>query len=298
MNGSAETKPRGTSPAVLVYGLWAGLGLVLGLSAWVVLSACGLAGVGAGTPWLNFCPVQATDNPDPGAAALEAERFRERLLEERLDHLQMALANSQPCPRPPPAQIAERPAPEPLLEPEPPSEPEPVPEPRPDPETPPPDVPQPDRRPTPPPPPPAPEPEPELSPPPVDEFDRRVEREGGQRGEVQITLLWDNGNDLDLHVYCPDGTQIWYAGMWGCGGELDIDANAGGPQSLSPVENVTWPSGAPSGPYRIEVDHYANHGGPEPTRYRVRVRIGELVQIFEGALAPGQPNRVIPIFVP
>ncbi|NBC32942.1 MAG: hypothetical protein GVY13_09735, partial [Alphaproteobacteria bacterium] len=150
---------------------------------------------------------------------------------------------------------------------------------------------------------PDPEPEPQPPappppPPPSDEFDRRVEREGGQRGEVQITLLWDNGNDLDLHVHCPDGSHIWYAGMWGCGGQLDVDANAGGPQTRSPVENVTWPGGAPSGPYRIEIDHFANHGGPEPTRYRVRVRIGEEVRIYEGALAPGQPNRVIPIFVP
>ena len=271
-------------------GLWAGLAFVLGVSAWMLLTACGIAGLGGGAPWLSFCPPVATSSP--GDRALQAERARSHLLEERLDRLRLALADAPPCPLPAPEQVAERPPPQPLPEPdpEPPVEPEPPP--------PPPQAPHPGRRP-PPPPEPLPEPDPApRPPPPADEFDRRGEREGGQRGAVQITLLWDNGNDLDLHVHCPDGSHIWYAGMWGCGGQLDIDANAGGPQTLSPVENVTWPVGAPSGPYRIEIDHFSNHGGPEPTRYRVRVRIGETVQFFEGALAPGQPNRVIPISVP
>jgi len=99
-------------------------------------------------------------------------------------------------------------------------------------------------------------------------------------------------------VYCPDGSHIWYAGMWGCGGELDIDANGGGPQTRSPVENVTWPGGAPHGTYRIEVDHFANHGGPEPTPYRLRVRVGQREEVYEGVLAPGQPPHVINVTVP
>jgi hypothetical protein len=230
-------------------------------------------------------------------------------LEDRLARLRLAMANAPACPVPerpqPPIELAELP-------------PEPEPEPRPEPEPPPPepeppaDFRAPDRRPAPPPepeppppppepePPPPPEPEPEPAPPPQppDEFDRRVDREGGQRGEVQITLIWDNVNDLDLHVYCPDGSHISYLDMQGCGGRLDVDANAGGPQTRSPVENVTWPGGAPAGPYRIEIDHFSNHGGPEPTPYRVRVRIGEEERIYDGTLAPGQPNRVIEVFVP
>ena len=263
-----------------------GLFVALGLR---LLPACGLGGESS---WLSFCPDPPAD--DGREALLQAERARGMSLEDRLARLHLTLAGAPACPAPPPSdpplEVAQRPAaPEPpVLETEPPLPEPPLPQPG-----------IPDRRPPPPPlPEPEPAPEPPPEPPPPDEFDRRVEREGGQRGDVQITLIWDNVNDLDLHVHCPNGNHIYYAGMFGCGGRLDVDANGGGPQTRSPVENVTWPGGAPSGPYRIEIDHFSNHGGPEPTPYRVRVRIGGEERIYEGILAPGEPNRVIEIFVP
>ena len=33
-------------------------------------------------------------------------------------------------------------------------------------------------------------------------MDERLEREGGASGEVQISLAWDDYNDLDLHLFC------------------------------------------------------------------------------------------------
>lgn len=39
---------------------------------------------------------------------------------------------------------------------------------------------------------------------------QRLERAGGQSGEVQVTLTWNNRNDLDLEVIDPFGERIWY----------------------------------------------------------------------------------------
>ena len=266
--------------------LWLALVAVLGGLGWAGLSACGF-GWGGGV--LSFCPAEAEPIDAPDTRLLTEEIARTRQLERDLDALRLALLDQPPCP-PPPRRTAALPEP-----------PAPAPEPA---EIPPPTAPVPARRPTPPPVPEPPVQVAEAPAPPVeaprvpDEFDQRVARDGGREGEVQVTLIWDNVNDLDVHVYCPNGSRIYYASMHGCGGALDIDANAGGGRTRSPVENVTWPGGAPPGQYRVEIDHYANHGGPEPTPYRVRIRVGEEERIITGILAPGQPRRVITFQVP
>ncbi len=40
------------------------------------------------------------------------------------------------------------------------------------------------------------------------EFNRRLEREGAQSGDVQFSLMWSNVNDLDLHCVDPSGEKI------------------------------------------------------------------------------------------
>ena len=43
-----------------------------------------------------------------------------------------------------------------------------------------------------------------------DDIEERLEREGGKTGEVQLSLAWDDYNDLDLHVFCPSGERIYF----------------------------------------------------------------------------------------
>ena len=80
----------------------------------------------------------------------------------------------------------------------------------------------------------------EESPPENDDLDERLEREGGKSGAVQVSLAWDDYNDLDLHLFCPSGERIYFNNKDSeCGGELDVDMNVK-PVSDNAVENVVW----------------------------------------------------------
>ena len=81
-------------------------------------------------------------------------------------------------------------------------------------------------------------------------------------GDVQITLRWSSSADIDLHVFEPDGTEIWFGdpGPTPTGGQLDVDSNVGCEQEAS-VENVFWPEGQmPLGGYRVVVTGYQVDG--------------------------------------
>ena len=134
--------------------------------------------------------------------------------------------------------------------------------------------------------------------PPPPEFAQRLEQAGAKSGDAQITLIWFNGNDLDLHCIEPSNEEIFYARRRSRnGGELDIDMNASGAVTTKPVENIYWPKGkAPMGKYRVFVNHYANHGGKDPTDYKVSILIGSKRQEFSGQISRGQPKRLITTF--
>jgi hypothetical protein len=81
---------------------------------------------------------------------------------------------------------------------------------------------------------------------------RRVEARG-THGKLDITLIWSGHEDLDLHVYCPDG-QIFFGHRAACGGTLEIDSNATSAEAKdAPIEHVTWQNAPPAGDYRVEV---------------------------------------------
>lgn len=46
--------------------------------------------------------------------------------------------------------------------------------------------------------------------PPPPEFAQRLQQAGAKSGNVQITLIWFNVNDLDLHCIEPSGNEIFY----------------------------------------------------------------------------------------
>ena len=112
----------------------------------------------------------------------------------------------------------------------------------------------------------------------------RLDRAGAKTGDVQVSLAWNNVNDLDLHIIAPSGERIVFNHKRSaCRGELDVDMNASGNRSQKPVENIYWPAGqAPKGTYRVQICHYANQGGRDPTKYQVRVLVDGRTRQFSG----------------
>jgi hypothetical protein len=119
------------------------------------------------------------------------------------------------------------------------------------------------------------------------EIKQRVEAAGGRYEGVDIraSLLWNNRNDLDIHVLAPSGEHIFYGHKRSaCGGWLDVDMNVRG-ETTKPVENVQWTrGGAPAGRYRVFLHNYRFHEPVGPTSYRVEIEINGEIQHFEGTI--------------
>ena len=109
-------------------------------------------------------------------------------------------------------------------------------------------------------------------------------------GDVQVTLIWNNGADLDLYVADPSGDVVYYANdTVASGGELDRDANYPCGEVSSPAaENVFWPTGqAPPGTYRAEVHFTQDCLGEGSTQFELIVRVrGQVVEQVRSTLAP------------
>ncbi len=130
------------------------------------------------------------------------------------------------------------------------------------------------------------------------EIVQRLREVGAQFGDPQFSLAWNNTNDLDLHVIDPTGFEIYFQKRQSpSGGELDVDANAGGTDLTNrPVENIYWWAGnAPSGVYKVYVHHFARHGAPDPTDYTLRIVANGYVREFTGSLRYGQRSQTIEV---
>jgi hypothetical protein len=92
-------------------------------------------------------------------------------------------------------------------------------------------------------------------------------------GGLVVSLWWDTGSDLDLHVVDPYGVEIWAgninsydrystlpapdAGAMSEAGILDFDSNAGCVIDGRCNENVVWSVAAPAGDYVARVDTFS-----------------------------------------
>lgn len=122
------------------------------------------------------------------------------------------------------------------------------------------------------------------------EIRKRVLAAGGQHDnvDVRVSLVWDNRNDLDLHVTTPSGEVIFFSHKQSaCGGVLDVDRNVRG-ETDTPVENVRWARGtAPAGSYRVKVRNYRFHEADQaPTPFRVEIEVGGELLFHEAVISP------------
>ena len=89
----------------------------------------------------------------------------------------------------------------------------------------------------------------------------RVKKAGGNvtNAKLRVSLSWTNHDDLDIHVIEPNGERICFHNKISrkTGGQLDVDMNAGGGTTRTPVENISWASTVPDGIYKVIVNNYA-----------------------------------------
>jgi hypothetical protein len=136
------------------------------------------------------------------------------------------------------------------------------------------------------------------------EIGRRLAVAGAGTGDVQISIAWNNVNDIDLHVMVEPAGQAFAPSIINftnrigiAGGCLDVDRNVH-PTTVTPVENVFWGRGAaPFGRYTVAVHHYRDWGGGNPTDVEVVVLVDGEVERFKVRLQPGDPFKVVTAFL-
>lgn len=120
------------------------------------------------------------------------------------------------------------------------------------------------------------------------ETERRIREAGGAKGEIEISLSWEDYNDLDLIVREPNGNEIYFKEKIShvSGGKLDVDRNAdcSEQKTNTPIEHIVWDRvDIPSGNYTIIVNFYDRcSGGGQSTPFTVEVKIGGSLQTFTG----------------
>lgn len=89
------------------------------------------------------------------------------------------------------------------------------------------------------------------------ELHQRLDKNKAKIGKLNFSLRWWDPNDLDLHVICPCGSEIYYLYKKcpTCKGELDIDMNTYNSMSLEPVEHVYFNNPKP-GLYKFFVKYF------------------------------------------
>ncbi len=134
----------------------------------------------------------------------------------------------------------------------------------------------------------------------ADSIKERVKAAGGQvSGDVLCRLSWNNFDDLDLHMREPDGHEIYFGNkrtLSDCGGMLDVDMNAGGADTRTPVENIFYMNRGTmkEGRYWLAVHQY---------RQRESIDVGFEVEfeylgnktnfVYDKAVRQGESVRVV-----
>ena len=104
----------------------------------------------------------------------------------------------------------------------------------------------------------------------TDSIRERVKKAGGNvDAPLRFSLSWFNADDLDLHVYTPQGEHICFASPTldlRSGRVLDVDTNGGGPQNhIDPVENLSFQdSYIRDGIYHVWVHQYRKAASANP----------------------------------
>jgi|SRR5690554_155707 len=123
-------------------------------------------------------------------------------------------------------------------------------------------------------------------------------------GILQVSLSWDQLNDVDLHLIDPNGEEIYYGNPTSAtGGQLDVDSNAACYIDEINNENIYYDDSPdvtiPFGEYEVLIDLWSNCDIVPSTNYTVVVYYGgELIATtvgvnpHNGVLAPDTTEMV------
>ncbi|AEF83010.1 VWA domain-containing protein [Leadbettera azotonutricia] len=124
-----------------------------------------------------------------------------------------------------------------------------------------------------------------------DEFSSRLAGALAHTGDIRISLMWNNRNDLDLHVITPANEEIFFNRMRdSTGGWLDVDRNVNG-ETLDPVENIFWYRGeAAHGTYQVWVQNFDYHSSEYETPFQIELKNGNEYRYYEGTVSETGSN--------
>jgi hypothetical protein len=104
-------------------------------------------------------------------------------------------------------------------------------------------------------------------------------------GTIQVTLRWNNVNDIDLHVEDPNGETIyWNHPTSASGGYLDYDNRV----SHGP-ENIFWHEARLTGNYYVYVHHYE---GTQSANYSVYIKAFDRSKTVTGNIGINEKKLV------
>jgi uncharacterized protein YfaP (DUF2135 family) len=119
-------------------------------------------------------------------------------------------------------------------------------------------------------------------------FMQRIEASDGRNRNVQFSLSWDNKNDLDIVVRCPDSSLIYAEHNSPCGGSVDLEMNS---EALTkkPLEHVIWDGfSTPEGTYEIFVLYRQRNALTDSTNYTVRIADGPDLSYYQCSISEGE----------
>ena len=107
--------------------------------------------------------------------------------------------------------------------------------------------------------------------------------------------MWNNKNDLDLHIDTANGDHIDVNNRFSsCGGNLCMSMNAK-TASKKPIEHIIWENKPPAGKYVISVDHFAKKRGfgtRDPTKFAVVINLDGNMMAWQGYINSSDPLMV------
>ena len=132
----------------------------------------------------------------------------------------------------------------------------------------------------------------------ADSIKERVKAAGGNIvGDLRCSLSWFNGDDLDLHMVEPGGFRIYFGTKGRLSpsyGMLDVDMNAGGVHSRTPVENIVYGNRDKMrvGVYELIVNQY-NRRETVDVGFEVEIEFDGTIYSFAYPKAVKQKENVV-----